>query len=96
MFGLHVNTDKGNSGKYDVTRYIQGGSKKVSCCTVIDISMARQQSCVQHSIILRTVQDWKVGNINYILVAKYSMLFNCDVMFRNGLVEYYISDRYYG
>jgi len=45
---------------------------------------------------LRTVQDWKVGNINYISVAKYSMLFNCDVMFRNGLVEYYISDRNYG
>jgi len=26
----------------ELVRYIQGGSKKVSCCTVIDISMARQ------------------------------------------------------
>jgi len=24
------------------------------------------------------------------------MLYNCDVMFRNDLVEYYISNRYYG
>ena len=30
IFGLQVSID------------IQGGSKKVSCCTVIDISMARQ------------------------------------------------------
>jgi len=29
-------------------------------------------------------------------VAKYSMLYNSDVMFRNDLVEYYISGRYYG
>jgi len=45
---------------------------------------------------MRTVQDWNVGNTNYISVAKYSMLYNCDVMFRNGPVKYYISDRYYG
>ena len=45
---------------------------------------------------MRTVQDWKVGNSNYISVAKYSILYNCDVMFRNGLVEYYISERYMG
>ena len=36
---------------------------------------------------MRTVQDWKVGNTNYISVAKYSMLYNCDIMFSNGLVE---------
>ena len=43
--------------------------------------------CVKHFIILRTVQDWKVGNTNYISVAKYSILYNCEVMFRNGLIE---------
>jgi len=65
---------------------------------MIDIEWLDNSPCVKHSIILRTVQDWKVGNTNYIFVAKYFMLYNCDrdVMFRNDLVEYYISGRYYG
>jgi len=52
-----------------------GWVKKVSHCTVIDISKSRQFSTnVKYSIILWTVQELKVSNTNSICVVKYSML----------------------
>jgi len=51
--------------------------QKITCCTVINISKAGQNNSpnVKYSIILRTVQNLKVGNTNSISAVKYSMLF---------------------
>jgi len=62
------------SFSFEVFKQYTGWVKTVSCCTVIDISKARNSPNVKYSIILWMVQDLKVGNNNSICVIKYYML----------------------
>ena len=84
----HSHTDRHRTDKY-----LQG-VKKVSCCTVIDISKARHclvdnSYNVKYSIILWTVQDLKVRNAtgNSICVVKYSMLHTFMTSYLRKLVH---------